>query len=218
MCIKGLGKYTQRCVSPEFTEHNLIWEEIQREPQCPTRKLCRNFRIWDFRAFTQMMRKNQWQHMKNITAFSESLWKWATSVKGALNTMSKRILESLVRCEEVLGAERSQLLLSKFLGEAIPLVGKSVKSPGLGSCWLPGTHINSFCWGQGTHTHVCLQMYLLWGNSCSCQTVTNFGWTYSIEKPILMNLQLYQHHKKPEFHYFSQSNWLRVTLNFKLTF
>lgn len=152
MCIKGLGKYTQRCVSPEFTEHNLIWEEIQREPQCPTRKHCRNFRIWDFRAFTQMMRKNQWQHMKNITAFSESLWKWATSVKGALNTVSKRILESLVRCEEVLETERSQLLLSKFLGEAIPLVGKSVKSPGLGSCWLPGTHINSFCWGQGTHT------------------------------------------------------------------
>lgn len=68
--------------------------------------------------------------------------------------------------------------------------------------------------GGRAHTHVCLQMYLLWGNSCSCQTVTNFSWTYSIEKPILMNLQLYQHHKKPEFHYFSQSNWLRVTLNF----
>ena len=85
-------------------------------------------------------------------AFSESLWKWGTSVVGVLNIAAKKTSESPVRHEEILGSESSRPLCSSLWK------GKALRSPGLGS--QEHTLIHFFGWGRG-HARVCSQIYLL---------------------------------------------------------
>lgn len=121
-----------------------------------------------------------------------------------VHTVTKRTLESLVRPGEILGAERSQILPHMFLASATPPCRKVTKIPSTGqllavrntqlSLGAEAMHVRTFrcmC-SEGIHAAAKLLSILVGDTVYSSQS--------------LKKLQLYQHHKMPVFHGFSQSN------------